>query len=342
MFKPCNIGADFYANIYNAKSNLAVGADITNNVYLQTRVENEGNQKWHFQRNTDGSYRITNVGQNRCLDVNGGTANFEENIQVWQINDSDAQKWYIRHLSTGYVFVPKCNTSSAMDIYGGTLKAGTNIRDYRSNESNAQIFSIDYLDLQPTITKEYNGHRYELYNVSTTWDQAYKMCEELGGHLVTVTSKEENDFVLNLSKDAGLNQLIWLGGYANSDRNWFWVTDEDFSTYKNWASGEPNNDGGNEDRLNMTESGTWNDIAVHANARTISFVCEYEDSTVDASQYKPSKTSLNNDSKYELYTDAVTWKTAKEICKAKGGHLVIINNSEENTKIHMHCRYLPS
>ena len=330
VFRPCNIGSDSYANIYNAKSNLAVGADITNNVYLQTRVENEDNQKWHFQRNTDGSYRITNVGQDRCLDVYGGTANFEENIQVWQKNDSDAQKWYIRHLSTGYVLVPKCNTSSAMDISGGTLKAGTNIRDFRSNESNAQIFSIDYLDLQPVITKEFNGHKYELYNVSTTWDQAYKMCEEMGGHLVTITSNEENEFVLNLSKQAGLNQFIWLGGYANGDRKWFWVTDEGFS-YSNWGSGEPNNSGGNEDRLHMTESGAWNDIIVHANAKLISFVCEYEDSTIDESQYKPNKTILYNDSKYEFYNTALTWKTAKAICEAKGGHLVIINNSGENT-----------
>ena len=330
VFKPCNIGADFYAYIYHAKSDLAVGVDITKNVFLQYRRAEDDNQKWHFQRNTDGSYRITNVRQKKCLDVYGGTAAFGENIQVWEANDTNAQKWYIRHLSTGYAFVPKCNTSSAIDIDGGVFKAGTNIKDWRSNESAAQIFSIDYVGLEPTITKEYNGHRYELYNISTTWDQAYKMCEELGGHLVTITSKEENDFVLNLSKDAGLNQIMWLGAYANGDRNWFWVTDESFS-YSNWHSGEPNNSGGNEDRLNMTESGTWNDIAVHANARMISFVCEYEDTIIDASQYKPSKTSLYNDSKYEFYTAAVTWKTAKAICEAKGGHLVIINNSDENT-----------
>ena len=156
------------------------------------------------------------------------------------------------------------------------------------------------------------------------------MCEGFGGHLVTVSSKEENDFVLTLSKDAGLDQLIWLGAYADGDRNWLWVTDEDFS-YTNWHNGEPNNSGGNEDRLNMTESGTWNDISIHSNARMISFICEYEDTAIDASQYKPSKISLDNDSKYELYTNKVTWKTAKAICEAKGGHLVIVNNSDENS-----------
>jgi hypothetical protein len=202
IFKPCNIGADFYANIYHAKSDLAVGGDITSNVFLQYRRTEDDNQKWHFQRNTDGSYRITNVGQQKCLDVSGGTANFGENIQVWDANDTNAQKWYIRHLSTGYVFVPKCNTSSAIDIDGGVFKAGTNIKDWSSNESAAQIFSIDYIGLKPAAAKEYDGHRYELYNISTTWDQAYKICEDLGGHLVTITTKEENDFVMNLSKDS--------------------------------------------------------------------------------------------------------------------------------------------
>lgn len=329
VFKPCNIGSDFEANIYHAKSNLAVGASSDGNVLLQTRSEEDNNQKWHFQRNTDGSYRITNIGQQKCMDVYGGSSEYGANIQIWNANDTNAQQWYVRRTSTGFKFVPKCNTSSTMDIDEGVFQPGTNLKIWSTYETGAQIFNIDYLNLQPAVSGEYSGHRYELFNISTTWDQAYKICEERGGHLVTISSSEENNFVLNLSKQANVNRLTWLGGYANNNREWFWITDESIS-YTNWESGEPNNYGGNENRMNMSTDGLWNDIAIHANARENCFVCEYEDLIIDANQYVPVKTTMYNDSKYELYDLNVTWEKAKAICESKGGHLTIINNRGEN------------
>lgn len=329
VFKPCLAGDDFYAYIYHATGNLAVGADSSDNVLLQER-SNADNQKWHFQRNTDNSYRITNIGRQKCLDLAGGTANSNENIQTWEANDSQAQKWYLRYLATGYSLVPECNTSSAMDIVDGVLRAGTNIRDWRANTSGAQTFNLEYIGLKPSAMQTFNGHRYEYYDISTTWVQANKLCETLGGHLVTVSSQEENSFIVSLS---GGKKFVWLGGYASgSDRKWEWVTDEAFS-YTNWGSGEPNNSGGNESYLHMVESGQWNDIMVTANANSISFVCEYEDVTINADDYQPSGTTLYNNSKYEFYDTPVTWTTAKLICEKKGGHLVIINDAAENSFI---------
>lgn len=330
IFRPCNIGSDFYANIYHAKSDLAVGANNDGNVLLQTRSAEDNNQIWRFQRNSDGSYRITDVGQQKCLDVASGSSDYGANIQVYNANDTNAQQWYIRRTSTGFKFVPKCNINSSMDIDDGVFKAGTNLKIWNTYETGAQIFNIDYLNLQPVVSGEYSGHRYELFNITTTWDQAYKICEERGGHLVTISSAEENNYILNLAKQANINHLIWLGGYANANREWFWITDENIS-YTNWESGEPNNYGGNENRMNMSLEGLWNDIAIHANARNNCFVCEYEDLIIDANQYMPVKTTMYNDSKYELYNQNVTWKMAKKICESKGGHLVIINNSKENS-----------
>ena len=325
VFKPCLAGDDFYAYIYHATGNLAVGADSSDNVLLQER-SNADNQKWHFQRNTDNSYRITNIGRQKCLDLAGGTANSNENIQTWEANDSQAQKWYLRYLATGYSLVPECNTSSAMDIVDGVLRAGTNIRDWRANTSGAQTFNLEYIGLKPSAMQTFNGHRYEYYDISTTWVQANKLCETLGGHLVTVSSQEENSFIVSLS---GGKKFVWLGGYASgSDRKWEWVTDEAFS-YTNWGSGEPNNSGGNESYLHMVESGQWNDIMVTANANSISFVCEYEDVTINADDYQPSGTTLYNNSKYEFYDTPVTWTTAKLICEKKGGHLVTVNSQNE-------------
>jgi hypothetical protein len=112
-----------------------------------------------------------------------------------------------------------------------------------------------------------------------TWDDAKSAAETLGGHLVTVTSAAENDFVFSLvSSDdrfwflnEGARLGPWLGafqpdGSSEPDGGWSWVTNEDFS-YTNWAAGEPNNSGGGENRLHFfSPDGTstdklWNDAS---------------------------------------------------------------------------------
>lgn len=48
----------------------------------------------------------------------------------------------------------------------------------------------------------YDGKKkYELYEDSVTWEQAKQLCEEKGGHLVTINSEEENDLVYEMIND---------------------------------------------------------------------------------------------------------------------------------------------
>lgn len=321
-------GDDFYATIGALQGGYVVGVDASNNVQLQ-KPNDSDNQRWHFQRNNNGSYRITNVGTQLSLDLHGGTANSNENIWVCNSNDTDAQKWYLREEGAGFSFIPKCNLASAMDVSGSKFAAGTNIADYTYNGTSAQKFVINYIDLVPAVTQTFNGHKYELYNISASWRQAYRFCEQKGGHLATVTSKSENDFIRSMANNASLTNYIWLGGtdMANEGK-WEWVTDEAFS-YTNWNTNQPDNYGYCEHYLHMYEDGKWNDYTNSAgNSKTI-FVCEY-DNTVDVSQYTPAKTITYNNFKYEYYSKGATWFDAKEICEQKGGHLVVIDDAAEN------------
>lgn len=130
------------------------------------------------------------------LDVYGGATANGTNVQVYNANGSNAQKWYIVQNTYGFSLAPKNCPSSVLDIYNGETTDGTNIHQHQWNGSGAQIFTIDYLSLTPTETLEYNGHRYEFYNNYSTWYQAYRTCEKLGGHLVTITSQAENKKML--------------------------------------------------------------------------------------------------------------------------------------------------
>ncbi len=110
-----------------------------------------------------------------------------------------------------------------------------------------------------------------------TWDDAEAACEARGGYLATITSQAECDFAYSVvSGDNGFWRVDeygswtgpWLGGLQPPGSpepagGWQWVTGENWS-YTHWTSGEPNNMGGTENRLeffgNPNKSSNWNDI----------------------------------------------------------------------------------
>ncbi len=121
----------------------------------------------------------------------------------------------------------------------------------------------------------FNGHYYQFVETSITWENAKAECEKMGGYLATIASAEENAYVNSL---IGGN-YIWLGGNDIAvDGTWVWLSGGTFPTtngssiYTNWASGEPNNSGGNQDYLVMYSNGTWDDDGVTNRY----YVCEFD------------------------------------------------------------------
>ena len=85
----------------------------------------------------------------------------------------------------------------------------------------------------------------------------------MSGHLATVTSREEKDWIAQ-NTDSGSGDL-WIGGIQKSnndgpDSDWRWVTGEQWS-FTNWSAGEPNDDPDDERFLEIdTSGGEWNDL----------------------------------------------------------------------------------
>ena len=80
------------------------------------------------------------------------------------------------------------------------------------------------------LAAEFNGRRYLYIPKFLTWDEAKAFCEKLGGHLLTVTSKAENDF-LNTHFPNG--SWFWMG-LTTTKRGHEWVTGEPFE-YSNFV-----------------------------------------------------------------------------------------------------------
>jgi hypothetical protein len=117
-----------------------------------------------------------------------------------------------------------------------------------------------------------NGHYYEVVLPTTLdWlgtkaDAQTRTYRGLRGHLATITSAQEDQFIItNLPEAVTLN--VVLGGYQDRTApdysepagGWRWVTGEPWN-YTDWSPGEPNNANGNEDFLHILANGHWNDF----------------------------------------------------------------------------------
>ena len=110
-----------------------------------------------------------------------------------------------------------------------------------------------------------NGNWYQYVTDGLTWDAAKTEAENLGGHLATITSAEERQFLYEVLQ--GNSVGVWLGGYQDRTAidfeepldGWNWVTGESWS-YDGWESSEPNDSGGNEHYLSFSiPDGTFHD-----------------------------------------------------------------------------------
>ena len=128
--------------------------------------------------------------------------------------------------------------------------------------------------IQWTVGSGGNGHWYELVeSPDIIWTEARDDAVLRGGHLATITSQAENDFIGTNLLASALAEKYWLGGYQDHSApdysepggGWVWITGETWS-YANWTSGEPNNNSGNEDYLNIYANASlfakWNDVRV--------------------------------------------------------------------------------
>lgn len=124
------------------------------------------------------------------------------------------------------------------------------------------------------------GNYYEYIGGSFSWDSAKTGAEALTfnsvqGHLVTILSSGENDFILN---NLSLTNQAWIGATDSAvEGDWEWVTGETFS-YTNWTAGQPDNFS-NEDFGIFLPAGTWND-GPSPNPNVKGYIVEYEASAV--------------------------------------------------------------
>ena len=107
------------------------------------------------------------------------------------------------------------------------------------------------------------GSNYYISNETASWEDANTVSQNIyQGHLATITSSEEQDFVFE-NVSSVINNNYWIGlSDINNEDDFEWVNGEVFD-YSNWNNGEPNGGAGENYvevfSLNSLSSGFWND-----------------------------------------------------------------------------------
>lgn len=82
-----------------------------------------------------------------------------------------------------------------------------------------------------------NGHYYRLTGWSMEWGEAERSARRMGGHLVTLRSSTEEQWVISR---LGFEANLWSGLHdMHQEGNWTWISGEPL-VYTRWGIGEPN------------------------------------------------------------------------------------------------------
>jgi hypothetical protein len=126
----------------------------------------------------------------------------------------------------------------------------------------------------------FEGHTYFVSTFEEDGATAINTAAATGGHLATISSAAENNFVATIA--GGANALAWIGlTDQDSEGDFVWVTGEPL-VYTNWGAGEPNG-GGYENwvEINRNGFGRWNDLPAFS---TRVLIVEFDEAPVQVAQ----------------------------------------------------------
>jgi len=235
----------------------------------------------------DDLHRAILIGAAR---VSGGTA--------WQWTDGG--DWGYTNWNPGEPQLPK-STDACLAIFSNGALNGTGfLGGWHDVDLFAAYSDYGYLiEYGPPATGPVqwreedggNGHWYEIHSsigVGLSWEIANASAESLGGHLASITSADENQFILANLLDDDPHTALFIGAVrANTASPWQWTDGEEWGfTY--WDPGEPKNN--TEDTRIVIFSnyalkipsgadklGGWNDLGVSGLYYFRGYIVEYTD-----------------------------------------------------------------
>uniref|UniRef100_A0A6C0CCJ6 C-type lectin domain-containing protein n=1 Tax=viral metagenome TaxID=1070528 RepID=A0A6C0CCJ6_9ZZZZ len=150
------------------------------------------------------------------------------------------------------------------DISATNISVSGNLIPLNNNSGSLGTISID------SNTSSIQLYHYELIAIARTWLEHRTIAQNSGRTLAVILDLSQNNAVKKLLQDNGSGSA-WIGGRRTGSSvkpigvtgrgslYWEWINGATWS-YNNFDGEEPNNQGGNEDYLEINDLGMWNDL----------------------------------------------------------------------------------
>ncbi|XP_034003884.1 macrophage mannose receptor 1 [Trematomus bernacchii] len=185
----------------------------------------------------------------------------------------------------------------------------------------------------------FGSYCYNIGSESKTFDEAQRACSETGAHMVDVTDRYENAFLVSL---VGLRpeKYFWTGLSNTANINTFSLTTKRKVTFTHFNVGMPDRHQGCVAMTTGIFAGLW-DVVSCSNKEK--YVCKKLAEGVPVTTVAPTTPALSCDAGwtpvgkrnfcYKLYKETAdrkkTWQEALDFCKAIGGDLMSIHSMED-------------
>ncbi|KAI1901255.1 hypothetical protein AGOR_G00032440 [Albula goreensis] len=164
---------------------------------------------------------------------------------------------------------------------------------------------------------------YILITESKTWRGAQSYCREHHTDLASVRNHAENQEILQTAGGTG----VWIGLFKDS---WEW-SDQSSSSYRNWRSGQPDDDGGKGDCVAMMASGSdpnsgqWSDWNCDILYNFLCYKCESIFTVGMTPMVTFESTATDN---LVLVQENKNWDEALSYCRQHYGDLVSVSTEQ--------------
>lgn len=206
----------------------------------------------------------------RCIDEDGEV--FQQKVYKGEVGSSVS---VTAPVFTGLLPMPEKQEKTLLSDEEG------NVFDFYYEEEHRQEEEIK-TDIPAQNVLHYNGHTYFAYRtkrIDSYWEAA-EYAESCGGYLAVITDSAENRAVYDyVFEEFGYESAYFGLTDDGSENDWYWI-DGSIYDYDNFAKGQPDNRGGNENYALFwygDRAYTWNDGDFGRDAAgTVTFLIEWD------------------------------------------------------------------
>ena len=185
-------------------------------------------QTWRLDRQSDGSYKITNNATGKVLDVYAGSRASGANVGLYASNDTNAQRWFIyKNTNNTYTIRAKCGTTCALSVNGNSTAAGANVQMNTYNGASGQQFRISKISVLESMEPENIGSNFwgnirgaEILPENTTYKEIEWSVSKEGIASIdengVLTANATGIVIVTAEAKSGVTETIEIEVYSNA------------------------------------------------------------------------------------------------------------------------------